>query len=115
MRVEIARKNQYICHKWKKSGCKGLIFVSLGSTTVQLHANLSIRHACASSEAVFSNQNGDRLRSALPKSSVLLCIFSWSKGLSAKEISKEMFPLCIGKYLSHKAVNNWVEKFSQVR
>jgi hypothetical protein len=35
------------------------------------------------------------------------------KGLSAKDIHKEMFPLDGGKCLSCKAVHNWVEKFSQ--
>jgi transposase len=37
----------------------------------------------------------------------------WAKGLSAKDIHKEMFPIYGGKCLSHKAVHNWVEKFSQ--
>jgi hypothetical protein len=37
----------------------------------------------------------------------------WSKGLNAKDINKEMFPVYGGKCLSRKAVDNWVEKFSQ--
>jgi hypothetical protein len=56
-----------------------------------------------------------RLSSVLPKSSVLLCAFLWAKGLSAKDIHKEMFPICCGKCLSRKAVHNWVQKFSQGR
>jgi transposase len=39
----------------------------------------------------------------------------WAKGLNAKDINKEMFPLYSGKCLLGKAVHNWVEKFSQGR
>jgi transposase len=45
----------------------------------------------------------------------LLCVFLWAKGLSAKDVHKEMFPVYGGKCLSRKAVHNWVEKFSQGR
>jgi hypothetical protein len=38
-----------------------------------------------------------------------------AKGLDAKDIQKEMFPLCSRKSVSCKAVCNWVEKFSQER
>jgi hypothetical protein len=41
--------------------------------------------------------------------------FLWAKGLNAKDIYKEMFPLCAGKCLSHIEVHNWVQKFSQRR
>jgi hypothetical protein len=34
----------------------------------------------------------------------------WAKGLNAKDIHKEMFPVCGGKCLSCKAVHNWVKK-----
>jgi hypothetical protein len=37
------------------------------------------------------------------------------KGLNAKDIHKEIFPVYVGKCLSRKAVHNWVEKFSQGR
>jgi hypothetical protein len=33
----------------------------------------------------------------------------WAKGLNAKDIHKEMFPVHGGKCLSRKAVHNWVE------
>jgi hypothetical protein len=52
------------------------------------------------------------LRSIIPKSSVLLCVFC-GKGLDAKDIREEVFPVYSGKCLSRKAVYNWVEKFSQ--
>jgi hypothetical protein len=41
--------------------------------------------------------------------------FLWSKGLNAKDIHKEVFPVYSGKCLLHKAVHNWVEKFPQGR
>jgi hypothetical protein len=41
--------------------------------------------------------------------------FLWAKGLSAKDIHKEMFRVYGGKCLLRKAVRNWVEKFSQGR
>jgi transposase len=41
--------------------------------------------------------------------------FLWAKGLDAKDIYNEIFPVYGGKYLSRKAVHNWVKKFSQVR
>jgi hypothetical protein len=42
------------------------------------------------------------------ESIVLLC----TKGFSAKDIHKEMFPVYGGKYLSRKAVYNWVGNVS---
>jgi hypothetical protein len=51
------------------------------------------------------------LESVLPKNSVLLCaFFLWAKGLNAKGINKEMFPVYGGKCLLRKEVHNWVEK-----
>jgi hypothetical protein len=38
----------------------GFLFVSLGSSTVQLHDSLGSRRACACSDTGFSSQNGDR-------------------------------------------------------
>jgi hypothetical protein len=38
--------------------------------------------------------------------------FLWAKGLNAKSILKEMFPVQSGKCLSRKALHSWVEKFS---
>jgi hypothetical protein len=41
--------------------------------------------------------------------------FLRAKGLSAKDIHKENFLVYSGKCLSHKAIQSWVEKFSQGR
>jgi hypothetical protein len=56
------------------------------------------------------------LEGVLLKSNVLVVLFFlWAKALSAMGIHKEMFPVYGMKCLSHKAVHNWVEKFSQGR
>jgi hypothetical protein len=55
------------------------------------------------------------MKSVSPKSSVLLCGFGGAKGLNAKDIHKEMFPVYGGKFLSRKAIHNWVETFFQGR
>jgi hypothetical protein len=34
--------------------------------------------------------------------------FLWAKGLNAKDIHKEIFPVYGGKCLSRKAIHNWV-------
>jgi hypothetical protein len=36
--------------------------------------------------------------------------FPWAKGLNAKDIHKEMFPVYGRKCSSHKAVHIWVNK-----
>jgi hypothetical protein len=46
------------------------------------------------------------LEKCIPKSSVLL----WVKGLNAKDIHKEMFPVYGGKSLSYRPVHSWAEK-----
>jgi hypothetical protein len=38
----------------------------------------------------------------------LVVFFLWAKGLNAKDIHKEMFPVYSGKCVSRKAVHNWV-------
>jgi hypothetical protein len=54
------------------------------------------------------------LRCVLPKNSVLLYVFLWATGLSAKDIHKEMFPVYGGKCLSRKAVRRKVKKCANV-
>jgi hypothetical protein len=85
------------------------LFVSLGSSTVQLHDSLS-------SVAGFGSQHGDRTWGVYYRT-VALCAAFWggAKGLSAKDINKEVFPVYGGKCSSRKAAHNWVEKFSQGR
>jgi hypothetical protein len=38
--------------------------------------------------------------------------FLWAKGLNAKDIHKEIFPVYGGKFLSPKAIHNWVANSS---
>jgi hypothetical protein len=44
----------------------------------------------------------------------IVCFFV-GKRLNARDVHKEMFPVYSGKCLLHKAVHNWVDKFSQGR
>jgi hypothetical protein len=39
--------------------------------------------------------------------------FLWAKGLNAKNIYREIFPVYGEKCLTRKAVHNWIEKFCQ--
>jgi hypothetical protein len=41
--------------------------------------------------------------------------FLWAKGLNAKDIHKEIFPVYGGKCFSRTAVHNYLEKFSEGR
>jgi hypothetical protein len=42
-------------------------------------------------------------------------LFLWAKGLTEKNINKEMCPVYGGKCLPCKAADNWVKKFSEGR
>jgi hypothetical protein len=55
------------------------------------------------------------LENILPKSSALLCIFYGQKNWMQSIFITEMLPVCCGKCLERKAVDNWVGKFSQGR
>jgi hypothetical protein len=89
----------------------GFLRVSLGSSTVLLHDSLGTRRICACSEAGFSSQNGDCLRSVLPNNSVLFETFM-GKRLNVQNINKEMFLVYGGKCLWRKAVHSWVANIS---
>jgi hypothetical protein len=92
------------------------LFVSLGSSTVQLHNSLCSRRACKFSEASFNSQNADRTLGIYHRRAAFSCaFFLWGKGLNAKDIDKEKFPVGGGKCLSNKAVHNWIEKCSPGR
>jgi hypothetical protein len=64
---------------------------------------------------VFSNQNGDRSLGVYYRIAAFCCAFLRAKGLNAKDIHKEMFPVYGGKCFSLKAFHNRVEKFSPGR
>jgi hypothetical protein len=89
--------------------------VSVDSSTVQLHDSLGSRRACACSEAGFSSQNYDRAWVMYYRRTSFCCAFLRSKGLTAKDIHKEMFPVYGGKCLSRKAVHNWVANVSLMK
>jgi hypothetical protein len=89
----------------------GFLCVSLGSSTIQLHDSLGSRCTCAYSEAGFSSQNGDNAW-VYYRRVAFCCAFLWAKGLSAKVILKEMFPVYVRKCLSCKVFHNWVVNVS---
>jgi transposase len=91
----------------------GFLCASLGKSTVQLHDSLGSRHACACSEAVFNSQNGNSAWGMYYWTAAFCHVFLWAKGLNAKDIHKEMFPVNSRKCFSYKGVHKWVEKFSQ--
>jgi hypothetical protein len=87
----------------------GFLCVSLGSSTVQLHYSLGSRCACVCSEAGFSSQNGNGAEEFTTEDQHTGVRFLWTKGLNAKDIHKEMFPVYGRMCLLCKAVQNWVE------
>jgi hypothetical protein len=91
--------------------------VPLGSSTVQLHDSLGIRRVCECSEDVSVVKLATELEECATEEqrSVVRFFFLWVRGLNAKDIYKEMLPVYGGKCLPHKAVHNWVEKFSHGR
>jgi hypothetical protein len=90
----------------------GFLYLSLGSSTVQLHDSLGNRCACACSQDAFSSQNVDCAWGVHYRRTVFCYAFLWAKGPSAKDIYKEMFPVHGWKCLSRKAVHNWVADVS---
>jgi hypothetical protein len=75
----------------------GFLYASLGSSAVHLYDNLASRRAYACSEAGFSSQIGDRASGISYRRSAFSCAFLWAKGLDAKDIHKELFPVYNGK------------------
>jgi hypothetical protein len=86
------------------------LYVPLGSSEVQLQDTLGSRCACSCSEGAISSQIGDRTWGVYSYywRVAFWCAFLWAKGLNAKDIHNEMFPVYGGKCLSRKAVHNWV-------
>jgi hypothetical protein len=83
----------------------GFLCVSLGSSTVQLHDSLGFRHACACSEAGFSSQY-DRPWGVYYWEQCFIVRYLWAKWLNAEGITKEVFPLYVGKGSSLKVVHD---------
>jgi hypothetical protein len=66
---------------------------------VFLYVSLGSRCACAGSEAGFSSQNVTMLEGCTTKEQCSVVRFLQAKGLSAKDIHNEMFPVYGGKCL----------------
>jgi hypothetical protein len=70
------------------------IYVSLGSSTGQLHDSLGSRRACAYSKDGFGSKNGDHAWGVSYRRAAFCCAFAVE--LYAKDTRKEMFPFCGG-------------------
>jgi hypothetical protein len=93
----------------------GFLYVSLGSSTVQLHDSLGSRRACSCSEAGFGSKNGDLAWEVYYRRAAFCYeVFLWAIELNAKDINKEMFPVYGWECLSRKAVHNWVTNVSMM-
>jgi hypothetical protein len=68
----------------------GLLWVSLGTSTVQLHDNLGSKRAYTCSEAGFSSQNGDSAWGLYYGKRAFCCAFLWAKGLNAMRFIKNV-------------------------
>jgi hypothetical protein len=90
----------------------GFLCVSLGGSTFQLRGSLGSKRPCAVLEVDCSSQNGDRAWGHTTEEQRSVLRFLRARGLSAKDIHKDMFPAYGGKCLSHKAVHNCVENVS---
>jgi hypothetical protein len=110
--------SKYVTNGSKTAVMDVIVFlcVSLGSSTVQLRDSLGSRRACACWEVTFGNQNDDRAWGVYYRRVAFCCafFFLWAKGLNAKDIHKEIYPVYGGKCLSRKAVHNWVENVTCV-
>jgi hypothetical protein len=90
----------------------GFSFVSLGSSTVQLHDSLGSRRACSCSEAGFSSQKGDRVWGVYYRRAAFCCAFLWAKELNAKDIHKEIFLFMVGSVSRIKrSTTGWQKLF----
>jgi hypothetical protein len=90
----------------------GFLCVSLGSSTIQLHDTLGSRRI-----SVHRLVSVFKMVAVFQSTMEQQCSAEFLVGniLNTKDIHKEMFPLYGGKCLLHKAVHNWVQKFSQGR
>jgi hypothetical protein len=92
----------------------GFLYVSLDSSRVQLHDNLGSRRTCTCSKAGFSSQKGDRA-STTEKQRFVLLFLCGEKDSMQRIFIKKCFLFTMGKGLSRKTVQKWVEKFCQGR
>jgi hypothetical protein len=85
----------------------GFLYISLGSSTLQLHDSLGSRRAWACSEASFSSQNGD----SVTKEQCSVVPFCGQENSVQRIFIKKCFLFTVGS----KSVRGWVEKFSKGR
>jgi hypothetical protein len=86
----------------------GLLCVSLGSSTLQLHDSLSSRLACACSEDGFSSQNGDRAWGVYYRWAAFRCAFFGGQMVTMQWVFiKKYFLLKVGSVCRVKRFTTW--------
>jgi hypothetical protein len=64
----------------------GFLYISLGSSTIQLYDSLGSRSACACPDAGFSSQNDDRAPGVYYRRIALCCAVFWGQKGSMQRI-----------------------------
>jgi hypothetical protein len=89
-----------------------LLCVSLGSSTVELHDSLSIRRACACSEAGFRSQNSDRAWGVYYRRTAFCCAgFCGQKDSMQRIFIKKCFPFILGSVCGVKRFTSGWQMF----
>jgi hypothetical protein len=87
------------------------LLTSVGSSTVRLLDSIGSRRACACSELVSVVKMATVLEEYTNEEQRYVVWFLWGKGLNAKDIHKEIYPLYDGKCLSCKAFTTGRQAF----
>jgi hypothetical protein len=82
------------------------LFVSLGSSTDQLHDSLGSRQAWHVQKLVSVVKMATVLEVCTTEKLRSVVLFLWAKRITAKDIHKEMFHVYSPKCLSRKALHN---------
>jgi hypothetical protein len=85
-----------------------IFYVSLGSSTVQIHDSLGNRQYAHVQRLVSVVKMATVLEEYTTEEQHSVVRFMWVKELGAKVIHKEMFPVYSGTCLSRKTIHNWV-------
>jgi hypothetical protein len=75
----------------------GVLYVSLGSSTAQLHDSQRSRRACPFSDAGFSSQIGDRASGVYCRRAAFCCAIFVGKRNQCKNIHIEIFTVYVWK------------------
>jgi hypothetical protein len=87
------------------------LYVSLDTSTGQLHDSLASRHACACSEAGFGSQNGDRLEKCTTKEQNYVVCFCGQKDLMQSIFINKYFLFVLGSVCHVKRLTTGWQTF----